>query len=158
MGGINNFKNKIVSFVIHSVTEMTYYSKFEVNVLKWVGRKPCFLSCSRGYINETQAENMIVYGKNIINISNGKLASLMNLFLTSVWIYSDSYENKKMSARRGAQFVPIGMPIILLWTLKNSLSKFIKYVVNKKLQLTDQLFLCVACFTRFYIVSYRIRK
>ena len=42
------------------------------------------------------------------------LASLIFLFLTSVSRNSDSYENKKRSARRGAQFVPIGM-LITCW-------------------------------------------
>jgi hypothetical protein len=38
------------------------------------------------------------------------LASWIFLFFTSFWRNADSYEYKKKSARRGAQFVPIGMP------------------------------------------------
>jgi hypothetical protein len=38
------------------------------------------------------------------------LASRIFLSLTSFWRISDSYEYKNKSARRGAQFVPIGMP------------------------------------------------
>jgi hypothetical protein len=40
------------------------------------------------------------------------LASWIFLSFTSFWRNSDSYEHKNKSARRGAQFVPIGMPTI----------------------------------------------
>jgi hypothetical protein len=38
------------------------------------------------------------------------LTSWIFLYFTSFWRNSDSYEYKNKSARRGAQFVPIGMP------------------------------------------------
>jgi hypothetical protein len=38
------------------------------------------------------------------------LASWIFLSFTSFWRNSDSYEYKNKSAKRGAQFVPIGMP------------------------------------------------
>jgi hypothetical protein len=38
------------------------------------------------------------------------LASWIFLSFTSFWRNSDSYEYKNLSARKGAQFVPIGMP------------------------------------------------
>jgi hypothetical protein len=47
-----------------------------------------------------------------------------------------SYENRNKSARRGAQFVPIGMPTVML---KNAPTKQNKYVNNQKLERVDDI-------------------
>jgi hypothetical protein len=70
------------------------------------------------------------------------LASWIFLSFTRFWRNSDSYEYTNKSTRRGAQFVPIGMPTIC-W---NCPSKGDKYVLDEELQHTDHLFLRVACF------------
>ena len=72
------------------------------------------------------------------------LASWIFLSVTRFWRNSDSYEYKNKSARRGAHFVLIGMPM----TCWNSApSEGDKYVIDEELQHTDHLFLGVACFT-----------
>jgi hypothetical protein len=45
-----------------------------------------------------------------LNVKLKALASWIFLFFTGFWRNSDSYEYKNKSARRGAQFVHIGMP------------------------------------------------
>jgi hypothetical protein len=50
------------------------------------------------------------------------LASWIFLSFTSFWRNSDSYEYKIKSARRGAQFVPIGMPTTLEFNDSGQLS------------------------------------
>jgi hypothetical protein len=57
-----------------------------------------------GY-NSTYFSNKMQKGKTCYS-----LASWIFLSFTSFWRNSDSYEYKNKSARRGAQFVPIGMP------------------------------------------------
>jgi hypothetical protein len=71
------------------------------------------------------------------------LASWIFLSLTRFWRNSDSYEHTNKSGRRGATFVPIGMPT----TCWKSSPKGDKYVIDEELQHTDHLFLGVACFT-----------
>ena len=56
---------------------------------------------------------------------------------------SDSYKNIKRSDKRSTFRSHRNADHLL----KHSTSKFNKYVVNKKLQPTDHLFLCVTCFT-----------
>jgi hypothetical protein len=46
----------------------------------------------------------------VLGYNSKALASWIFLSFTSFWRNSDSYEHKYKSARRRAQFVPIGMP------------------------------------------------
>ena len=70
-------------------------------------------SCG-GYINgrnSTNLELLIDKTSSIyLYVKSKDLASWIFLSFTSFWRNSDSYEYKNKSARRGAQFAPIGMP------------------------------------------------
>jgi hypothetical protein len=56
------------------------------------------------------------------------LASWIFLSFTSFWRNADSYEYKNKSARRGAQFVSIGMPTTFLKQCPSKNHKFSKYM------------------------------
>ena len=60
---------------------------------------------------------------------------MIYLFLTSVWRNSDSYENKKRSAMRGAQFVSIGMPTIC-WKGLSPNSTNMLWIRNSRILIT----------------------
>jgi hypothetical protein len=61
-------------------------------------------------------------------VSSIKTFDFSTLYTTSFWRNSDSYEYKNKSARRGAQFVPIGMPT----TCWKCPSKGDKYVIDEE--------------------------
>ena len=69
---------------------------------------------SGGYINGrnfANLESLIDKTSSIyLYVKLKALASCIFLSFTSFWRNYDSYEYKNKSARRGAQFVPIGMP------------------------------------------------
>jgi hypothetical protein len=71
-------------------------------------------SSSGGYINVRNSANLELLIDNTSSIylyvKLKALVSWIFLSFTSFWRNSDSYEYKNKSARRGAQFVPIGMP------------------------------------------------
>ena len=72
------------------------------------------ISSSGGYTNGRNSANLgllIVKSSSIyMYVKLKALASWIFLCFTRFWRNSDSYEYKNKSARRGAQFVPIGMP------------------------------------------------
>jgi hypothetical protein len=71
-------------------------------------------SSSGGYINGRNSANLeLLIDKTssiYLYVKLKALASWIFLSFTSFWRNSNSYEYKNKSARRGAQFVPIGMP------------------------------------------------
>ena len=66
------------------------------------------------------------------------------LYLTRVCRNSDSYEKKEVGTHRRKVYSNNADNLLKTYT-----SKLNKHVVNKKLQHTDHLFLCVSCFTLF---------
>ena len=104
-------------------------------------------SSSGGYINGRNSANLeLLIDKTssiYLYVKLKALASWIFLSFTSFWRNSDSYEYKNKSARRGTQFVPIGMPT----TCWNSVPPKETYVIDEELQHTDHLFLGIACFT-----------
>ena len=72
-------------------------------------------SSSGGYINGRNSANLeLLIDKTssiYLYVKLKALASRIFLSFTSFWRNSDSYEYKNKSARRGAQFVPVGMPM-----------------------------------------------
>ena len=114
---IYDLKIEVVPFIINFSTDLTTIVKFEVQVQKWCGRSGiCGLfltSSSGGYINGRNSANLeLLIDKTssiYLYVKLKALASWIFLSFTSFWRNSDSYEYKNKSARRGAQFVPIGM-------------------------------------------------
>ena len=115
---IYDFKIEVVPFILNFSTELTTVVKFEVLVKKWCGRNVSVVSLtssSGGYINGRNSANLeLLIDKTssiYLYVKLKALASWIFLSFTSFWRKSDSYEYKNKSARRGAQFVPIGMPM-----------------------------------------------
>jgi hypothetical protein len=92
-----------------------YYSTYFSNKIQ--KGKTCY--------SEEQVISMLEFLIDNIFVSfGGKALASWILYFTSFWRNADSYAYKNKSARRGTQFVPIGMPT----TCWNSVTpKFIRY-------------------------------
>ena len=114
---IYDFKIEVVPFIINFSTELTTVLKFEVQVQNDADEAvsvDSLISSSGGYINGRNSANLeLLIDKTssiYLYVKLKALASWIFLSFTSFWRNSDSYEYKNKSARRVAQFVPIGMP------------------------------------------------
>ena len=113
----SNVEIEMISFVINWIVKLTIPQSTVVNLVK--KQKWCSLWCPWSQVQQDTSwslfEFQVVYGQYIIDVSVVRLKRDAKCFFPTESKYcmkSASYEYRKMSARRGTQFVSIGMPTV----------------------------------------------